>query len=93
MIDNYNASDLYKEIEISNSAYKHGLEKSEILHAFNSDIYNETLENFPNKTLVVGYDSKLRLIEIICDIISDEHVVIFHAMECRKIYRERIKNK
>ena len=71
--------------------YKHGIEKSEILHAFNSDIYNETLENFLNKTLVIGYDSKLRLIEIVCDIISDEHVIIFHAMECRRVYRERIK--
>jgi hypothetical protein len=90
MIDYFDASNLYKEIEIVGSAYKHGLEKSDILHAFSCDIYNETLQVYPNKTLVIGYDTKTRLIEIICDIITDEHVVIFHAMECRKFYRERI---
>ena len=81
------------EFKFTKSAFKHGITDKGILKALNDSIYDETLVEIPNKTLYVGYDDKARLIEVICDVISEELVVIYHAMPCRTEYRERILGK
>jgi hypothetical protein len=78
------------DLEILPSATKHGQNKEDILHALRQSIYDETLEADPNKTLSIGFDGNARLLEIIFHVISDEHIVVFHAMPCRKHYIERI---
>ena len=77
-------------VEILPSATKHGLIKEDILSALEHSIYDETLQADPNKTLSIGYDKKARLLEIIFHVISDEHIIVFHAMKCRKNYIERM---
>jgi sulfur transfer complex TusBCD TusB component (DsrH family) len=81
------------EFKFTQSAYKHGITQQGILKALNHSIYDETLVEIPNKTLFVGYDEKARLIEVICDVVSENVVVVYHAMPCRKQYRERILGK
>ena len=81
------------EFKFTKSAFKHGITEKGILKALDMSIYDETLVEIPNKTLFVGYDENARLIEVICDVISDELVVIYHAMPCRTQYRERILGK
>ena len=81
------------EFKLTKSAFKHGISEKGILNALSNSIYDETLVEIPNKTLYVGYDDKARLIEVICDIISEDIVVIYHAMPCRTQYRERILRK
>ncbi|MCL2158466.1 MAG: hypothetical protein FWH48_03570 [Oscillospiraceae bacterium] len=78
------------DVEILPSAKKHGLSEEDILYALRQSIYDETLESDPNKTLSIGYDGKARLIEIIFHVISDENIVVFHAMPCRRNYIERM---
>jgi hypothetical protein len=51
------------------------------------------LVEIPNKTLFVGYDEKARLVEVICDVVSENLIVVYHAMPCRKQYIERILGK
>ena len=77
-------------VEILPSATKHGQSKDDILFALERSIYDETLESDPNKTLAIGYDGNARLLEVIFHVLSDEHIVVFHAMPCRKIYIERM---
>ena len=77
-------------IEILPSALKHGLRKEDILCALECSIYDEMLESNPNKTLSIGYDSNAKLLEVIFHVLSDEHIVVFHAMPCRKYYIERM---
>ena len=77
-------------IEILTSATKHGQTKEDILCALERSIYDETLESEPNKTLAIGYDRNARLLEIIFHVVSDEHIVVFHSMPCRKYYIERM---
>ena len=79
-------------IEILPSATKHGQNKEDILCALERSIYDETLESEPNKTLSIGYDRNAKLLEIISHIVSDEHIVVFHSMPCRKYYLERMMN-
>ena len=81
------------EFRFTRSAFKHGITKEGILKALDNSIYDETLVEIPNKTLFVGYDEKARLVEVICDVVSDELVVAYHAMPCRKQYQERIFSK
>ena len=93
MIDKLEIAGLVVDIEILPSATKHGLSEEDILSAIRQSIYDETLETDPNKTLSIGYDGKARLLEIIFHVISNEHIVVFHAMPCRKNYIERMLNK
>jgi hypothetical protein len=40
--------------------------------------------------LVVGFDNKGNLTELMFNKLSENHIKIFHAMPCRKVYEERI---
>ena len=77
-------------VEILPTATKHGQKKEDIIYALERSIYDETLESDPNKTLSIGYDGKARLLEVIFHVISEEHIVVFHSMPCRKYYIERM---
>jgi len=77
-------------VEILSSAFKHGQNKEDILSALENSIYDETLDSDPNKTLAIGYDKNAKLLEIIFHVLSDEHIVVFHAMPCRKHYIKRM---
>ena len=92
MIDKLTIAGSVIDIEIIPSAMKHGQTKEDILYAMEHSIYDETLEDEPNKTLAIGYDRKARLLEIIFHVATDEHIVVFHAMPCRKHYIERMMN-
>ena len=93
MSKSINISGSITEFRFTKSAFKHGITEKGILKALDNSIYDETLVEIPNKTLFVGYDEKAKLIEVICDIITDELVVIYHAMPCRTQYKERILEK
>ena len=77
-------------VEIIPSAYKHGQSKNDIISALENSIYDETLETDPNKTLAIGYDRNANLLEIIFHVLSDEYIVVFHTMRCRKHYIKRM---
>ena len=90
MVDKLKIDDLVVSVEIMPSATKHGLSNEDILGALERSIYDETLQSNPNKTLSIGYDGNARLLEVIFHVISDEYIIVFHAMKCRKIYMERM---
>jgi hypothetical protein len=77
-------------VEILPSATKHGQSRDDILCALERSIYDETLETDPNKTLSIGFNRNARLLEVIFHVLSDEHIVVFHAMPCRKHYIDRM---
>jgi hypothetical protein len=77
------------DVEIVPSALKHGQTVTDILEALDHAIFDETITVDPNKTLTVGFDANANLIEVIFHVDSDEHIVVFHAMPCRKTYLEK----
>jgi hypothetical protein len=85
MFDNF-------EIKITPSANKHGVDSDSILYSLEKCIYDEILENEPNKTLAIGFNKNGELIEIVFSIVSENKIVVFHAMKCRKSFIERIEN-
>ena len=90
MVDKLVIAGSIVNIEILSSATKHGQSKDDILCALERSIYDETLEVEPNKTLSIGYDRNAKLLEIIFHVVTDEHIVVFHSMPCRKHYIERM---
>ena len=90
MIDKLPIGGFVVSVEILPSATKHGQSRDDILYALERSIYDETLETDPNKTLSIGYDGNAKLLEVIFHVLSDEHIVVFHAMPCRKHYIERL---
>ena len=43
-------------------------------------IYEDPLEDYQNKYLILGYDTKGTLLEIMYNIIESERINVFHAM-------------
>jgi hypothetical protein len=66
------------------SAFKHGFSKADIEWAFMHPIRNGLLEDYDNKYLLVGFDTRGNPIEVMYNRIDNERVNVFHAMKCRK---------
>jgi hypothetical protein len=76
-------------VKVKQSALKHGKTIEDVLSVLDTAIYDESITVDPNKTLIVGYDKSANLTEIIAHVISDESIIVFHAMACRKVYLKK----
>jgi hypothetical protein len=71
-------------IEFVSSAFKHGVAKEAILQALERPRYEDLMEGYANKHLVLGFDGNANLLEIMYNIIGPEKIRVFHAMPCRR---------
>ena len=78
------------EIIYTPSAFKHGVTKDNIVRAFETFIYEDMLEDFDNKHLLLGFNLVGNLIEVMYNRISNGAIKVFHAMPCRKAFRDMI---
>ena len=69
------------------SAFKHGIEETDIRKAFSHPLFDGLLEGYDNKYLLTGFDSDGNVIETMYNLIDEQTVHIFHAMRCRKAFR------
>ena len=76
----------YTELEIHETALKHGISELDIHHvcANSSDIFELDQESYEIKILIIGPDSAGNLLEVIGLEISDQTLLIIHAMKIRK---------
>jgi len=73
-------------IEINPSAYWHKITEKSIRQAVLNVVYDDILDEFADKHLLLGFDNNGKLLEIMYNVIDEESINIFHAMECRKCY-------
>jgi len=71
------------EIIFKKSAFKHGVTEDDIKWAFNTARYDSLIEGFDNKYLLIGFNTKGNLIEIIYSDLGENTASVFHAMKCR----------
>jgi hypothetical protein len=69
------------------SAFKHGITREEIYHVLNNAEYDDVLDDDNKKHLVLGFDSKTNLLEILYNVIDEQTVKVFHAMKCTQTFR------
>ena len=75
----------YAELEIHETALKHGISELDIHHlcANSSDIFELDQESYEIKILIIGPDSAGNLLEVIGLEINDQSLLIIHAMKIR----------
>ena len=75
---------------ILESAYRHGCDDKQILHAWRNFIAEFKEGDDPKKVIRIGFDGGVRLLEVGGEIFANGDEKIFHAMAARKLYTERI---
>jgi hypothetical protein len=76
------------EIEIRQSAYKHGCTYDDIINCYRFPIVTKILATEESKYLYIGLDTKGRLIELLVN--HNAVSIIFHAMKLRKAFEKLI---
>jgi hypothetical protein len=77
-------------IEFNPSAFKHDVSEYDIRVAISRYIYDEIMAGDEEKNLLLGFDSSMRLLEVIYNIIDENTVNVFHAEKCRRGYRKLV---
>ena len=77
------------ELEIKQSAYKHGCTYDDIINCYQFPIITKVLVIEESKYLYIGLDTKGRLIELLVN--HNAISIIFHAMKLRKTFEKLIK--
>jgi hypothetical protein len=74
-------------IGLHQSALKHGVSEADIKRAIQNVIYDDIVDGFDDKHLLLGFDSNGNLLEILYNFIDEQSVNVFHAMKRRKAWR------
>jgi hypothetical protein len=77
-------------IEFNDAAFKHGVSKADIRWAFKTFAFEEPLGDEDNKFLLIGFDLAGNPLEILFNQIDTETINVFHAMKCRKMWRDLV---
>ena len=77
------------ELEIRQSAYKHGCTYDDIINCYRFPIVTKILTLEESKYLYIGLDMKGRLIELLVN--HNAISIIFHAMKLRKTFENLIQ--
>ena len=77
---------MYVAIEFNPSAFKHGITEEAIRRTIINVIYDDIWDSNSDKHLLIGFDNKNNLLEVMYNIIDEQSINVFHAMKCRSIY-------
>ena len=84
-------------IDFNPAAFKHGVNEEDIKMAFDTVKYDSFLDeddpDAENKHLLIGFDCKANLIEVLYNVIADGRIRVFHAMKCRSSFLQLLDNR
>ena len=72
------------EIVFVPSAFKHGVKREDIIHAFRTRIRAGLMDSFSNKYGFIGFNRAGNPIEVFYNPIGDDAIKVFHAMDYRE---------
>jgi len=78
-------------VECNPSAFKHGVIEEDIRFAFDNKLFDHPVADHEEKNLLIGLDRRLIPIEILYNEVDEQTVNVFHAMKCRKAWRDLAK--
>ena len=76
------------ELEIKQSAYKHGCSYEDIVNCYRFPMVTKVLVSEESKYLYIGLDMKGRLIELLVN--HNAKSIVFHAMKLRKTFKKLV---
>jgi uncharacterized DUF497 family protein len=72
------------------AAFKHGVNEADVRMAFDTAKYDGFLDkddpDAEDKHLLIGFDRKANLIEVLYNVIAEDKIRVFHAMKCRSAF-------
>ena len=74
------------EILYNNAAFKHGITMADIENAISLFLFDSAIDGEYDKYLLIGFDTRGNLLEIMYNVINYNSINVFHAMKCRKEY-------
>jgi hypothetical protein len=74
-------------VECNPSAFKHDVTEEDIRFAFDNKLFDHPVAHQEGKNLLIGLNRQLNPIEILYNEIDEQTVNVFHAMRCRKAWR------
>jgi hypothetical protein len=77
-------------IEFIDSAFRHGYSEEDIRHAVRTRIYDAPMVGYSSKYALLGFDCAGNLLEIGYNPVGDGILSVFHAMKCRRSFREKL---
>jgi hypothetical protein len=80
-------------IEFNPAAFKHGASEADIKFVILNALYDNVLDDTDDKHLVLGFDRNGNLLEILYNIINDDSINVFHAMNCRNIFLPLLEHR
>ena len=66
------------------------MSEEDILNATTNFLYDGSMDNDENKRLLLGFDTRCNLIEVMYEVIDEARINIFHAMKARKALVEMV---
>lgn len=72
-------------LEVDSSAFKHGVQRDDAIHAWRVWISESVLVDDPRKVLRVGFDRSAHVLEVI-GVLRGDQTRIIHAMPVRQQY-------
>ena len=84
-------------IDFNPAAFKHGVSETDIKMVFDTAKYDGFLDeddpDAEDKHLLIGFDRKANLIEILYNVIADGRIRVFHAMKCRSSFLRLLEHR
>ncbi|MDR2630444.1 MAG: hypothetical protein LBC60_05930 [Spirochaetaceae bacterium] len=77
-------------LEFNEAAFRHGISREDIVSAIKTKIYDAPLAEFPDKYVVIGFDTNGNPLEIMYNPIDDDTISVFHAMKARRTFLAQI---
>ena len=66
------------------TAFKHGITERDIEYTIAAPLVDRLMDKYDNKYLVIGFDLKGNLLEVMYNLVNEDTANVFHAMKCRK---------
>jgi hypothetical protein len=73
-------------VEFNEAAFRHNIDKEDILYAYRNRIYDAVINELPEKYAVIGLNRAGNPLEILYNQVDDNTISIFHAMRLRKSF-------
>jgi len=64
--------------------------EEDILNATTNFLFDGSMDNDENKRLLLGFDTRSNLIEVMYEVVDEARINIFHAMKARKALVEMV---
>ena len=74
------------------SAFKHGYTQNDIERVIETKIYEDSLKGEDEIYVIIGFDTAANPVEVFYNIIDDNNIRIFHAMELRDKIAEQMND-